>query len=736
MIYIGTVENRNDPLMLGRCQVRVVGLHTHDKTKLPTADLPWAMAVQPITSAAISGIGSTPLGPVEGSWVVILFNDEARQMPIMLGTIGGIPQENSDLGTDEGQISVKTGGQLLTTNGSQTITETSTGERLKRAVEYTISQDAIDLYKKYDNIDNNLIEANLEFSVTNIQNAVRGPLTQSMFDALVLVEFDMQEANFLASNILKNVNSGKYLDAATSIMLVDDHEKRSDQKTLFLKDGIPNEAGEITQSSNDTTRYVEGFKDPNGKYPLYFNEPDTNRLARHEEITKTIVYKKETSLDKNISGPQGQTWSQSPVPYNAMYPFNHVVQTESGHVVELDDTPNSERIHVYHKSGTFTEIDANGTQVNRIVGDGYEILERDGYVHIHGNANVTVEGSHNLLVKDTLKVDIYGNTTINVFNDITLNVSGSVNASVKESFKLKAADVKIEAKDIDIRSTGALNIQAAGETNMLSGGNTYIEAPQVRLAEGASSAQLSGLNDPESRKEAKTIVLDKLNVVTRGATAAAQYETPDEGDASSYQQQMINNGEINKEDLNSGAEKESATAKTNNVTPLTQGCDLIYNTERFDASFPLSTNYSLGALTKRGTRMPIAQFGLTPNEIVCNLKGLCENVLEVYRELFPNMIITSAFRRPSDVPNSSKTSQHYLGQAVDIVIPNLDRNGHYQAIQKFQTLVPYDQLILEYSGARTVWIHTSFKYTGNRKQIFTMRDHHRIGDFGQFKLIE
>jgi hypothetical protein len=99
------------------------------------------------------------------------------------------------------------------------------------------------------------------------------------------------------------------------------------------------------------------------------------------------------------------------------------------------------------------------------------------------------------------------------------------------------------------------------------------------------------------------------------------------------------------------------------------------------------------------------------------------------------MVITSGFRRPQDVANSSKTSDHYLGCAADIVIPNFGRQGHYEAIQKIQQLVPYDQLLLEYQGANTVWIHVSFKYSGSKKQIFTMRDHKRIGDFGQFVLV-
>ena len=89
--YYGVVENRQDPLRLGRCQVRVVGLHTHDKSQLPTADLPWATPVQPVTSAAMNGIGYSPIGPVEGSAVIIMYADNEQQQPIIIGTVGGIP---------------------------------------------------------------------------------------------------------------------------------------------------------------------------------------------------------------------------------------------------------------------------------------------------------------------------------------------------------------------------------------------------------------------------------------------------------------------------------------------------------------------------------------------------------------------------------------------------------------------------------------------------------------------
>ncbi len=70
VMFQGVVEDRNDPLKLGRVKVRCFGFHTSDKNSLPTADLPWAHPINPITSASQSGVGDSPVGPVEGTWVI------------------------------------------------------------------------------------------------------------------------------------------------------------------------------------------------------------------------------------------------------------------------------------------------------------------------------------------------------------------------------------------------------------------------------------------------------------------------------------------------------------------------------------------------------------------------------------------------------------------------------------------------------------------------------------------
>ena len=85
--WLGEVENRVDPLGVGRCQVRINGWHTDNKTILPTNLLPWALPMYPINNTHEFS------APSLGDWVVGFFMDgESAQMPIMMGVIPGLKQ--------------------------------------------------------------------------------------------------------------------------------------------------------------------------------------------------------------------------------------------------------------------------------------------------------------------------------------------------------------------------------------------------------------------------------------------------------------------------------------------------------------------------------------------------------------------------------------------------------------------------------------------------------------------
>ena len=101
--FVGVVEDRQDPQTLGRLRVRCLGYHTEDLEKLKTSDLPWAHVMNPITSATVSGLGQSPLGAVEGTWVVGFFQDGSdAQQPIIIGTLPGVPSELPDVGAKKG----------------------------------------------------------------------------------------------------------------------------------------------------------------------------------------------------------------------------------------------------------------------------------------------------------------------------------------------------------------------------------------------------------------------------------------------------------------------------------------------------------------------------------------------------------------------------------------------------------------------------------------------------------
>lgn len=94
--FLGVVEDRTDPLKIGRCRVRCLGFHNEDIEELPTEDLPWAQLLIP----ANSDYEIKP--PKEGSWVIGFFKDgKYCQKPMILSLVPGIPIVPAEEGKEE-----------------------------------------------------------------------------------------------------------------------------------------------------------------------------------------------------------------------------------------------------------------------------------------------------------------------------------------------------------------------------------------------------------------------------------------------------------------------------------------------------------------------------------------------------------------------------------------------------------------------------------------------------------
>jgi len=86
--YIAVVEDRNDPLKLGRVRVRVINVHSEDrKSDVPIDSLPWSYVMQP-PNTSTSGAPLSQL--VEGTWVIVMYMDNNLQDPLVMGSIPGI----------------------------------------------------------------------------------------------------------------------------------------------------------------------------------------------------------------------------------------------------------------------------------------------------------------------------------------------------------------------------------------------------------------------------------------------------------------------------------------------------------------------------------------------------------------------------------------------------------------------------------------------------------------------
>lgn len=130
----------------------------------------------------------------------------------------------------------------------------------------------------------------------------------------------------------------------------------------------------------------------------------------------------------------------------------------------------------------------------------------------------------------------------------------------------------------------------------------------------------------------------------------------------------------------------------------------------------LSSNFTLHELTYSITANANGINNVPNQDVVKNLKALCEHVLQPLRNhLGVPVIVTSGYRSPilNKRIGGAPNSQHILGMAADFVTPQKDLKVSFDYIKNY---LEYDQLLYEHSKDGTTWIHVSYKAAGNRRQ--------------------
>ena len=387
--FVGVVEDRDDPERIGRVRVRCLGFHTEDLNSLPTADLPWAHVMHPVTDPAMHGMGSTPSFLVEGSWVVGFFRDaQEKQQPVIIGSLPGVPET---------------------------------------AANYKVGfNDPRSPYSK-------------QVPCARTPNYGPYPLDGTAYSRDSGHEVGEPDTNRLAQ--------GKVSETHNSLI----------NRRLRRLRGDPSINDDTVGVDDDSCLTSLGTGVPTATQPYL------------KQVSDAAV--EETRGWWDELDPKGiKKYAAAYV--SGQYPYNHVQESESGHIHEIDDTKGGERLYRQHMSGTFEEIHPDGSKVVKIIGDNYEIIAGKSNIAIFGDVNITTSGTVRELIKGDYHLEVEGNYTQKIHKNHRVKVGVGEGGGNREE---------------EIRGNHAYQINGNVKSRITGNVDTIIEKSEVKFINDTSS---------------------------------------------------------------------------------------------------------------------------------------------------------------------------------------------------------------------------------------------------------
>jgi hypothetical protein len=139
----------------------------------------------------------------------------------------------------------------------------------------------------------------------------------------------------------------------------------------------------------------------------------------------------------------------------------------------------------------------------------------------------------------------------------------------------------------------------------------------------------------------------------------------------------------------------------------------------------LSKHFTLRELTRSQTADRLGLDNTPGPEELTALKRLCFFVLEPVRKQFGPFAPSSGYRSPTlnAAIGGAKNSSHMRGEAADFEVHGADNLELAAWIARKNTLVDFDQLILEFyvpGEVNSGWVHCSYvSARENRRQVLT-----------------
>lgn len=136
----------------------------------------------------------------------------------------------------------------------------------------------------------------------------------------------------------------------------------------------------------------------------------------------------------------------------------------------------------------------------------------------------------------------------------------------------------------------------------------------------------------------------------------------------------------------------------------------------------LTEHFSIKEFERSATATKLGIDNRVPQELIPNIRNLCQQVLEPLRRHAGTPIsISSGYRclRLNAAVGGATNSQHLSGQAADLCIPSIAIAREW--MRWIMDNTTFDQLILEHNKSGSHWIHVSCKpdVERNRHQVIS-----------------
>jgi hypothetical protein len=209
------------------------------------------------------------------------------------------------------------------------------------------------------------------------------------------------------------------------------------------------------------------FENGDWRHPVYFagapaitaSGPDFPTLSREDDGTVELI---NGAKSTGVATASGGTWDEPDSFYAAVYPNNKVFRSAKGITIEIDDTDDNVRLHVYHPSGTRMEVANDGETVEHIAAKKTTVIVGDNNIEVQGKSDLTTGGtwgvnvgsSGHIKTSGTMTIDAGGNTSINVTGNATIDASGD--ATVKAGGK-----ATVDGATADVKASGAVTVSGS-----------------------------------------------------------------------------------------------------------------------------------------------------------------------------------------------------------------------------------------------------------------------------------